>query len=61
MVASSFESVLAYAIKTTARNVTHLWCFCKMLTQNYWLLALEATAVMPVLDVVAEANSAVNG
>ena len=61
MVASSYELVLGYPIKTTARNVTYLWCFCKMLPQNYWLLALEATAVMPVLDVVAEANSAVNG
>jgi len=28
-----------------------------MLTQNYWLLALDATAFMPVLDFAAEGQT----
>ncbi len=55
-VLSSFALVLGSPTKATARNVAHFCCFCKTLTQNYWLLALDAIAVMPVLDFTAEGN-----
>lgn len=49
--------MLHHTTKATARNVTHLCCFGTMLTQNYWLFALDAIAVMPVLAFAAEGQT----